>query len=407
MSEDISALLSQLYRSHFGKMVAVLMYHTGIKELAVSEDIVQEAFAIASKNWQKSVPDQPEAWLYKTIRNIAYNTLKKDSRKQVIEEDYIAQEVRQTSDQDILRVLFACLQPALPPKVQLVIVLRYVCGLRVKRIAALMACGEEGISKIIYRWRAQHTAENLLLDQNSAQPGEQKVRMALKVLYVMFTEGYQLGEDGNLADESLCEDALSLLQEIDKMGIEANGEVKVLHALLLYNLARARSRTNHLDELITWEEQDRTAWNKEMIAVANHYLLLSQRTSSRVSAFQLEAAIAFKHTSAKTYGETDWQGIAALYQRLAVASPSPFTKMGQAAALYFGGDEAAATAILNQLIANPFFQTYHLLHCFRARIYTDKGDTGNALASYKKALICPINAFERRFIAKKMHELTV
>src|SRR5215217_8235668 len=198
VSEDVSSLLSQLYRNHFGKMVAVLMYHTGIRDLAVAEDIVQEAFAVASKSWQKKVPDQPEAWLYKTIRNLAYNFLKKDKRQQGIVEDYLAEEVQQTSDRDLLCVLFACLQPAFPPKVQLVIVLRYVCGLRVKRIAALMACGEEGITKIIYRWRAQHAATRWVLTEKSAEPDAQKVRMALKILYVMFTEGYQLAADGDL-----------------------------------------------------------------------------------------------------------------------------------------------------------------------------------------------------------------
>ncbi|SKB80535.1 RNA polymerase sigma-70 factor, ECF subfamily [Dyadobacter psychrophilus] len=381
------------------------MYHTGIKELAVSEDIVQEAFAIASKSWQTNVPDQPEAWLYKTIRNLAYNFLKKDKRHQAIEKDYMAEEVQQTDDKDLLRVLFACLQPAFPPKVQLVIVLRYVCGLRVKRIAALMASGEEGIAKIIYRWRAQHAVENGLLAEKSTEPDAQKVRMALKILYVMFTEGYQLAADGNLTDESLCEDALSLLQEIEKTGISANGDVKALYALLLYNLARAGSRTNQGNELLTLAEQDRTVWNKEMIAVASHYLLLSQKESAQPSAYQLEAIIAFKHTTAPTYAETDWKGIAALYERLVAINPSPFIKMGRAAALYFGGNEIAATAILTQLISNPFFQTYHLLHCFWAKIYAGRGDSTNALASYKKALICPINAFEKKFIEKEMQRL--
>ena len=381
------------------------MYHTGIRDLSVAEDIVQEAFAVASKSWQKKVPHQPEAWLYKTIRNLAYNFLKKDKRQQCIVEDYLAEEVQQTSDRDLLRVLFACLQPAFPPKVQLVIVLRYVCGLRVKRIAALMACGEEGITKIIYRWRAQHAATNWVLTEKSAEPDAQKVRMALKILYVMFTEGYQLAADGNLADESLCEDALSLLQEIEKTGMNANGDVKALYALLLYNLARAASRTDHADEMLTLAEQDRTLWNKEMIAVANHYLLLSQKESTQPSAYQLEAVIAFKHTSAPTYVETDWNGIGALYERLIAIDASPFTKMGHAAALYFGGNETPATAILTKLISNPFFQTYHLLHCFWAKIYTGRGDSRNALTSYEKALICPINAFEKKFIEKEMQRL--
>jgi RNA polymerase sigma-70 factor (ECF subfamily) len=196
VNDDLSSVLSQLYRNHFGKMVAVLMYHTGIEEIAVAEDIVQEAFAIAAEKWQENIPDQPEAWLYKTIRNLAYNSLKKKKRKQVLEDNHIAFDPQHTADQDLLRVMFACLKPAFAPKVQLIIVLRYVCGFRVKRIAALLASNEESISKILYRWRAQNTSKDFALTEMSRKPDEQKVRMALKILYVMFTEGYQLSEDG-------------------------------------------------------------------------------------------------------------------------------------------------------------------------------------------------------------------
>lgn len=381
------------------------MYHTGIEAIATSEDIVQEAFAIASQKWQTNVPDQPEAWLYKTIRNIAYNNLKKENKKQVLEDNHIDFDLQRTNDQDLLRVMFACLQPAFAPKVQLIIVLRYVCGFRVKRIAALLASNEESVSKILYRWRAQNTSKDFAITEMPARPDEQKVRMALKILYVMFTEGYQLADDGGFADETLCEDALSLLQEMIKMGIVANGGAKALYALMLYNLARSDSRTNQFDEIIILAEQDRTSWNREMIAVANHYLRNSQKESSAGTAYQLEAAIAYKHTQAATFQETDWEGIASLYEKLILVNPSPFTKLGQAAALYFGGSDADAIKILNQLNANPFFQNYHLIHCFWAKIHCDKNDTVNALKCYKKALTCQINAFEKKFIEAEIQKL--
>jgi RNA polymerase sigma-70 factor (ECF subfamily) len=116
VNQDLSLLLDQLYRNHFGKMVAVLMYHTGIEKIEISEDIVQEAFAIASEKWQKNIPDKPEAWLYATIRNIAFNNLKKEKQRQLIEYGDITPEPEPSDDQDLLKVLFACLQPAFSPK---------------------------------------------------------------------------------------------------------------------------------------------------------------------------------------------------------------------------------------------------------------------------------------------------
>ncbi|KAA0989132.1 sigma-70 family RNA polymerase sigma factor [Dyadobacter aurulentus] len=402
MTADIANLLSELHRSLFGKMVAVLMYHTGIEELSVSEDIVQEAFAIAVDKWRDAVPEQPDAWLFATIRNLAYNHLKKEKRKQYPAVDQIAADQLLTSDRDLLRVLFSCLQPAYPPRVQLVVVLKYVCGLKTKHIAALLASGEDTISKTLYRWRVEQSRSDFMVAESVGNPDEQKIRMALKVLYVMFTAGYQLSEKGTLTDEQLCEDTLSLLQEMMKMNIVANGEVKALYALLLYNLARAESRTDQLDELTALAGQDRRRWNREMIVVANHYLLLSQKESSVASAWQLEAAIAYKHMHAGRFQETDWQGIASLYEKLVAFNSSPFTKIGQAAALYFGGNEAAAIEILSLLHANRFFRNYHLLHCFWAKMHADRNDTEHALASYKKALSCPVNAFERRFIEKEI-----
>ncbi|MCE7059476.1 RNA polymerase sigma factor [Dyadobacter sp. CY343] len=407
MTKNISDLISELHRHHFGKMVAVLMYHTGIEEIALSEDIVQEAFAIASDKWRENVPDQPEAWLYATIRNIAYKHLKKQKPARLETDDYVIVDARFTDDQDLLRVLFGCLQPAFPPKVQLVVVLKYVCGLKTKQIAALLASGEDTIQKIIYRWRAEQSRDNFSAVDMPENISAQKVRMALKVLYVMFTAGYQLSDSGQLSDERLCEDALSLLQEMMKMGIAGNGEVKALYALLLYNLARAESRTNQPDELTTLATQDRSRWDQEMIALANHYLLLSQKESAFASAWQLEAAIAYKHTQARTFDETDWPGIAKLYGKLVLLNSSPFTKLGQAAALYFGGNEAGAIEILKQLNANRFFQNYHLIHCFWAKIYADKNEISNALASYKKALSCPVNAFERKFVEREIGRLEV
>jgi RNA polymerase sigma-70 factor (ECF subfamily) len=191
-----------------------------------------------------------------------------------------------------------------------------------------------------------------------------------------------------------------------KMGLVAHGDVKALYALMLYNLARSESRTNQFDEIIVLAKQDRTSWNREMIAVANHYLLNSQKESTTGTTYQLEAAIAYKHTQAATFQETDWDGIASLYERLVLVNPSPFTKLGQAAALYFGGNDADAIKTLNQLNANPFFQNYHLIHCFWAKIHSDKNDTANALKCYKKALTCSINAFEKRFIEGKIRKLS-
>ncbi|MCF2489206.1 hypothetical protein L0659_13570 [Dyadobacter sp. CY347] len=376
------------------------MYHTGIVEIAVAEDIVQEAFALASEKWHNGIPERPDAWLYKTIRNTAYNLLKKEGRQ--FDHNLMADDQHSESEQESLRVLFGFIQPELTPKVQLIIALRNVSGLKVQRIAALLASDENTITKILYRWKIQRKSQNLNLSVSVTDPGEQKIRTALKILYLMFTEGYRLSDDGQLNDETLCEDALCLAKEMVNLKICANGEVKSLYALMLYNLARASSRLNALNELIPLAEHDRSGWNQQMIGVANQYFLQSQKESTNLEMYQLEASIAYLHITAQTFQQTKWHLIIRLYDKLMVCNPSPFTALSHAAALYFSGDHASALKILDQLKSNPFFQTNHLLHCLYAKIALHKNDHTNAVTSFKKALNCKLSTLEMNFVKKEL-----
>lgn len=400
-NDDYSLLLAKLYRSHFGKMVGDIIYHTGIKDMAIAEDIVQEAFVVASEKWGANLPDHPEAWLYKTIRNMAYTALKKEDKKRLFEEEYEA-----TADIDkelqLLRVLYVCVQSTLSPKIQLVIALRYINGLQVKRIAALLGTDEDGISKILYRWRAQCKNQQWDFKQEVNFNNKRQVSMVLNIVYVMFTEGFRVSSKGGLIDQAICEDALSLLQTLIKMKVIANGEVKALYALLLYHLARSCSRLNEINELIALEQQDRSCWNKEMIAVANGYLWQSKKETKSNNSYQIEAAIAYLHTSAPAFETINWLQIIQLYAQLQLLSSSPFVKLNYAAALYFGGKQQEAIQMLDELNAHHFFRKHHLLHCFWARVHSDQGHFVKALDCYKAALIRPISRLEEQFIKRKI-----
>lgn len=399
-----SLLLAKLYRSHFGKMVGDIVYHTGIKDIALAEDIVQEAFVVASEKWSENLPDYPEAWLYKTIRNMAYTLLKKEDKKRLFEEEYQATEDIDKELQ-LLKVLYVCVQSTLSPKIQLVIALRYISGLQVKRIAALLGTEEDSVSKILYRWRTQCQNQQWDFTQEINFNSRREVSMVLNIVYVMFTEGFRVSSKESLNDQALCEDALSILQTLIKMKVIANGEVKALYALLLYHLARTCSRLNYINELIELEQQDRSCWNKEMIAVANNYLWQSKKEAKQESSYQIEAAIAYLHTSATAFETINWFQIAQLYTKLQALNHSPFVKLNHAAALYFGGKQSDAIQMLNELNANQFFNKHHLLHCFWAKVYSDQADLIKALACYKEALTKPINSLEEQFIKRKISAL--
>ncbi|GEM_PF-3532476 len=405
MDNGTTAILAKLYRNHFGKLLSNLIYHTGIKDIAVCEDIVQEAFAIAAEKWPQELPTHPEAWLYKTIRNMAYTSLKNADRKRLFEETYQIADLEVDNEQQLLKVLYVCVGSAFSPKIQLVVALRYINGLQVKRIAALLGTDEDTISKILYRWRSQSKNHQWNFDQEVDFNNEPQLKMVLKIVYVLFTEGFRLSVKGALTDQVLCEDALSILQTLIKMKVKAAGEVKALYALMLYHLARACSRLNDIDELVELAQQDRSCWNKEMIAVANTYLLESKREAQKETPYQIEAAIAYLHTTAATFDAINWSQIAVLYAKLQQLNPSPFTLLNHAAALYLGKKHEDAIRLLEQLSANKFFKNHHLLHCFWAKVYKDQYELAKALRSYQQALHCQVSPLEAQFIQKKIAEI--
>lgn len=404
MNEGTTALLTKLYQGHFGKMLSALMYHTGIKDITLAEDMVQEAFAIAAEKWKQNLPDQPEAWLYKTIRNIAYNTLKKEGKKRKFEEDDTIT-ADDTNDEQLLKVLYVCVQSSFSAKIQLVVALRYINGLQVKRIAALLGTDEDSISKILYRWRAKCKTQQWDFQQEVNFHQERQVKTVLKIIYVMFTEGFRVSATAKLTDQALCEDALSLLQSLIKHNVIAAGAVKAMYALLLYHLARSCSRLNDIDELVEFAQQDRSCWNQEMIAVANNYLLASKAESKKENVYQLEAAIAYLHTSAANFAAINWLQITQLYAQLQKIYPSPFTQLNYAAALYFAGQHEKAIEELQVLQANQFFRHHYLLHCFWAKVYRDQQNFSEALRAYQKALQGNLSSLEKQFIHKKMQEI--
>ena len=209
--------LQKIYRAQFGKMVSALMYRSGISAIADAEDIVQEAFAAASLKWQQTPPEHPEAWLYATIRNIAAKQLSRARPHMPLDHAdrlTIAYAASEDGDMQLLRLLFACMHANFSPKTQLVISLRYVHGLQVQQIAQLLGTLPESISKILYRQRQQVKAQDIAFHSGFVWWSEQKVSMALKVLYLVFTEGWKIGDDGGLTDGQLCEDALSLTKAV-------------------------------------------------------------------------------------------------------------------------------------------------------------------------------------------------
>lgn len=263
--------LDHLYKNLFAKMVGELVKSIGIKNISLAEDIVQDTFLAAQQQWNKDIPDNPQAWLFKVCKNIALKNINNKSTLSSIEEAFdIPTEPDNYETDTTFEMLLACAHPRFSPKQQVIFALRYSAGFKVDQIAKILLLQPETVTKILQRIKLLIKTENLVLVPE-LRPAKPSV-ILLNILYLMFSEGYKTSSGKSILNTTLCEDALSFTQTIIKNPDLSTVDAKALYALMLFNLSRFDARFTKEGDLIDLEHQNRASWNGEMIRVAAHYL---------------------------------------------------------------------------------------------------------------------------------------
>lgn len=362
-------------------MVASLLYtYRGI-DPETAEDIVQDSFSSALSEWRlKGIPANTMGWIYVVCRNKALDKLKRDKRLESLSEK-TDQEMVETRfnesllDDQQLRLLFACAHPDLPPRTQVVITLKYVVNLRVEAIARILGMTIDAVEKLLTRARQKIRDEKIILEEPPLQALRQRLPIVHKIIYLTFNEGYKSSGGKEIIREELCEEALLLNKALldSQLG---NKETSALHALMLFNCARFKSRFTPSGELLDLENQDRSLWNQDLILLANYFL--TQSRGEVVSTYHLEAAIASLHCVAVSFEMTDWTTIANLYARLLHMNANPFVELNYAIALFYAEEKQAAFSILNALQRHAFLSQYYLLNMALGKFHHLEGDDGLA-----------------------------
>jgi RNA polymerase sigma factor (sigma-70 family) len=405
--DRVETEIDHLYRKHFGKLVAALVYSSKDIGLAAAEDLVHDSFSAALTDWRvKEIPLNPAGWLYRVCRNKALNKIAKDKRVEPLSESVtLGVETRFSEsvlDDQQLKLLFACAHPDLSPKVQVVITLKYVVNLRVEAIASMLAMTIDGVDKLLVRARQKIQSEKILLEEPDASALAPRVAIVLKVIYLIFNEGYKSAAGKEILREELCEEALILNKSLIDAGLGGE-DALALQALMLFNGARLPSRLGISGELLDLENQDRSKWNRDLILLANDFLYRSR--SNHVSPYHLQASIAHLHCTAESFAITDWTTIANLYARLLHENPNPFAELNQAIALYYANEKKRAFDILHALQKNHFMNQYYLLNCALGKLYHLEGDDSKARSFLEKG--CEQTAFvkEKAFIQAMIGKL--
>ncbi len=404
--EQIRELLDSLYRVDSGRILATLIRLLGDFDLA--EEAMHEAFAAALDTWpQAGVPDKPRPWLISTARFKAINRMRRRARFDGAQKDlahYLEARISEPAhedeeiEDDRLRLIFTCCDPALPPEGQVALTLREICGLTTEEIARAFLVTPATLAQRIVRAKA--VIRDKAIPYQVPVPQELSARLGtvLLVVYLIFNEGYSAQTTGaELSREAirLGRLLLELLREPEVMG---------LLGLMLLQESRRAARTSPDGDLILLEQQDRSLWNRDQIAEGIS-LTESALRSRRFGAYTLQAAIAAVHAESSSTASTDWRQITLLYDQLLRIQPSPVIELNRAVAVAMCEGPEQGLTLINDLLAREHLSHYHLAHSARADLCRRLGRIPEARASYEKALAQASREPERRFLAKRLAEL--
>ncbi|GAB3931649.1 sigma factor-like helix-turn-helix DNA-binding protein [Kribbella albertanoniae] len=407
MSASVSDAITRVHREEWARVVAGLVRRFG--DLDVAEEAAAEAFAVAVERWPNDgVPPNPGAWLTTTANRKAIDRLRRESKR-----DDRQKEAQMAYDEPVeplgvidderLRLIFTCCHPALAPEARVALTLRMVGGLTVPEIARAFLVQETTMGQRITRAKAKIKAAKIPYRVPAAEDLPTRVTGVLAVLFLVFNEGYlATGPDTDPVRADLTAEAIRLARLIRGL-LPADGEAAGLLALMLLTEARRTARVSATGELVPLGEQNRGAWDADLIAEGHQ--LVRERLAAGVAPgrYQILAAVNAVHTSARDVRDTDWSQIVALYNQLFRVDPSPIVALNRAIAMAeLDGPEVALGAI-DQL--EPTLSGYHAYHATRADLLRRLGRSKDSRAAYDQAIGLAGNTAEAAYLTRRRDQL--
>jgi len=408
--------VAHLFRHESGRLIAALTRLFGVHNLALAEDVVQEALCRALEVWKlRGVPDNPSAWLMATAKNQALDVLRRERTARtfapelgrLLETEWtLVPTVDEALGEnairdDELRMMFSCCHPRLTEEAQVALVLHILCGFSVNEIANAFLSGQAAIAKRIARAKKVLAGSRRLFDLTDAEDVRGRLSAVQRALYLLFNEGYHGSCAEAVVRVDLCREAMRLAQILCKHPLAGTPASDALLALMCLHAARLPGRVDTGGALSALPDQDRSQWDGALAAHGQQFLEQSARGEA-ISEYHVEAAIAWVHASARRPQDTDWAQIVSLYDTLMTIQPSPVVALNRAIALAeLAGPERGLEAIQaiadrERLAGYPFYRA--ALGEFELR----RGQPALASGHFRSALELARNATERRFLQNRL-----
>ena len=409
--QRVRAAAEAIYRAESRRVFATLVRLLGDFDLA--EEALHDAFRAALEQWPRDgVPANPRAWLVSAGRFKAIDGIRRrtrfDSMEDVAEQvdaviDETAPSDSEAIEDDRLRLIFTCCHPTLAADAQVALTLREVCGLTTEEIAQAFLSAAPTLAQRIVRAKAKIRDARIPYQVPEPDQRSERLDSVLRVVYLVFNEGYSASSGQSLTRVDLSGEAIRLGRLIVELLPEP--EAMGLLALMLLQESRRAARTSLSGELVLLNDQDRSLWNREQIAEGSA-LVTRSLASQRFGPYTLQAAIAAVHADAMSADATDWDEIAGLYDVLLRVEPTPVVELNRAVAIAMRDGPAEGLALIETLLARGDLKDYHLAHAARADLCRRLGRTAQARVSYKRALALARQSPERRFLERRLADLS-
>ena len=409
-AEDVGARIEAIYRGESRRVFATLIRLLG--DFDVAEEALHDAFRAALEHWpREGIPSNPRAWLVSAGRFKAIDGIRRRARFDSIEDmperieaiagDWTPPDPESIED-DRLRLIFTCCHPALAPDAQVALTLREVCGLTTEEIAQAFLTGAPTLAQRIVRAKAK--IRDARIPYQVPEPDElpQRLSAVLRVVYLVFNEGYSASSGTTLTRVDMSAEAIRLGRLL--VELLPQPEVLGLLALMLLQESRRAARTSASGDLVLLNDQDRTLWNRAQIA-EGAVLVERALASPGFGAYAVQAAIAAVHAHAEAPEATDWAEIVGLYDVLLRIEPSPIVELNRAVAVAMRDGPATGLALVDAILARGDLAEYHLAHAARADLCRRLGRSHDARVSYERAAALAKQEPERRFLARRLAEL--
>ena len=412
MTDSIQDTVSAVYVAESRRVLATLIRLLG--DFDVAEEAMHDAFRAALEQWpREGVPANPRAWLVSAGRFKAIDGLRRQRRFESLEkpdgstpeipvQDESAWKDDESVGDDRLRLIFTCCHPALAADAQIALTLREVCGLTTEEIAQAFLTPAPTLAQRIVRAKAKIRDAKIPYQVPLPADLPDRLDAVLRVIYLVFNEGYAASSGASLTRHDLSTEAIRLGRLLVELLPEP--EAHGLLGLMLLHESRRGARTSPDGEMILLDDQDRSLWNREAIAEGLRHVE-GALVSRRFGPYTIQGAIAAVHAEAKAAAATDWAQIVGLYDVLLRADPSPVVELNRAVAVAMRDGPAAGLALVDAILKRGDLQDYRLAHATRGELCRRVGRIDDARSSYERALTLSRQDPERRFIERRLATL--